>query len=233
NITKNNELLRAISGYSDEELKSMKIDELLHPESTLTSFKDIVSLIEKSKENEYSGKIKYKSKDGNIFYLGTTIIPVLNDSTSVIEGYILIGIDKTGEEMEKQQTMQRVRKNIMDQRTKESTLLKRIKELEDTIMQLQQSQVNNKDTEYVVNALNKEKQKVVALNAQLGHYEKEIETLTKHKDHIVAEEKNKKLEMMKKVKDLSKDNHNLQSKVIELQSQITALQTKLKGSVVE
>jgi PAS domain S-box-containing protein len=233
NIIKDNELLRAISRYEDDDLLSMNINDLLHPQSTVTSFGHLVDLIEKSEDHEYSAKLKYKTKDGSAFYLGTTIIPNINDSTSELEGYILIGIDKTGEEMEKQQTMQRVRKNIMDQRSKESDLAKKIKELEHTILKLQQAQSASKDTDFVINALNKEKQKVVALNAQLGHYEDEIATLKKQKEVMVTEEKNKQFEMMKKIKTLSKENHNLQSKVIELQSQITSLQTKLAGSSVD
>jgi PAS domain S-box-containing protein len=231
NITEANEMLCEISGYTQDELLSMSINDILHQDAVITTFGDIVSLVEK--ENKYEGKVKFKTKEGNTFYLGSTIIPLINDSTSNIEGYIYIGIDQTGSELEKQQTMQRVRKNIMEQRTKESGLSKKIKELEETVADLRKNAVHSKDTEFIKNALNKEKQKVTALNAQITHYEKDIATLTKQKDNIVADEKNKKLEMMKKVKELSKDNHNLQSKVIELQSQITALQTKLKGSVVE
>jgi len=229
-ITEANDLLCDIAGYSKDQIVGMNISNLLHKDAVINNNDDIVKLI--GSETKYKGKIKFQSKENEVFYLSATVIPMKNDSTSAVEGYLYIGIDQTGDELEKQQTMQRVRKNIMEQRTKESTLSKKIKELEETVARLQSNNVNSKDAEFIMNSLNKEKQKVVALNAQITHYERDIANLTKQKDHIVADEKNKKLEMMKKVKELSKENHNLQSKIIELQSQINALQTKLKGSTV-
>ena len=231
NIIEANEMLCEISGYTQEELLSMNISDILYKDSILTNYDDLVELI--GSASKYEGKVKFASKDGEVFYLNSTIIPLYNDITSQHTGYLYIGLDQTDDELEKQQTMQRVRKNIIEQRSKESVLQRRIKELEEQVAQLQSSSVNDKDADFIKNALAKEKQKVTALNAQIAHYEKDIALLTKQKEHIIAEEKAKKMEMMKKVKELSIDNHNLQSKVIELQNQINALQAKLKGSVVE
>lgn len=99
NITEANEMLCEISGYTQDELLSMSINDILHQDAVITTFGDIVSLVEK--ENKYEGKVKFKTKEGNTFYLGSTIIPLINDSTSNIEGYIYIGIDQTGSELEK------------------------------------------------------------------------------------------------------------------------------------
>ena len=100
----------------------------------------------------------------------------------VRDGYIYIGLDQTNDELEKQQTMQRVRKNIMEQRTKEATLQKRIKELEAQIQDLQTHSMSKQDTQMLIKSLNKEKQKVSKLTAQIGHYEQEILELTKDKE---------------------------------------------------
>jgi hypothetical protein len=185
-----------------------------------------------NRDGSYSGKVKYKSKSDEIFYLNTTIITV-HDSASKISGYICIGLDQTGSELEKQQTMQRVRKNIMEQRTKETVLSKKIKMLEEQVQDLQQKSVNNQDAEFIVVALNKEKQKVASLNTQLIHYEKEISNLTRQKNMIVSDEKAKKAELFNKTKELSKENHTQQTKIIELQSHISHLEEKVRGTTVE
>ncbi|MEA2051095.1 MAG: response regulator [Campylobacterota bacterium] len=230
NITEANELLCEVSGYTNDELLNLNVDDLLHKDSTVDSYQSILKLI--GEDNSYKGKIKFKSKTDEIFYLNSTIITIYNDSTAAVDGLIYIGLDQTGDELEKQQTMQRVRKNIMEQRSKESQLSMQIKTLEAEISKLHQNAVNSKDADFIMNSLNKEKQKVSTLNAQIGHYEKELAALTKQKDLIVSDEKNKKLEMMKRVKELSKDNHNLQSKVIELQSTISKMEEQKRGTTV-
>ncbi|MEA3384456.1 MAG: response regulator [Campylobacterota bacterium] len=230
NITEVNDLLIEVSGYSKEELLSLNMNQLLHKDSTTNSYDEIIKLI--GDKDEYKGKIKFKSKEDKVFYLNSTIIPRHNDATGVLIGLVYIGLDQTGDELEKQQTMQRVRKSIIEQRTKESGLGDKIKELENEIKKLHSAAVNSKDADFMIDTLNKEKQKVSTLNAQILHYEKELASLTKHKDLIVSEEKNKKLEMMKRVKELSKENHTLQSKVIELQAMITKTEEQKRGTTV-
>lgn len=231
NITEVNNLLCQISQYSEDELLSMNIDELLHKEAVITNFDSLIKTI--GDNNKYEGKIKFRSKNGNTFYLMSTIIPIINDSTSEKEGYIYIGIDQTGNELEKQQTMQRVRKNIVEQRGKESQLSSRIKELEAEVEKLQKKAVDSKDTDFIINALNKEKQKTTALNAQIAHYERDIHQLTTKKDQLVSEEKIKRQELMSRNKELTKENHILQSKLIDLQAGITQMQEKARGTTVE
>ena len=230
NIIEANDLLSEISEYSKEELIGMNISDLLHGDAIVTNYNDIVKLVEKS--DTYNGKIKFKTKTQNVFYLNMTILQLLNNSTAKHDGYICIGLDQTDSELEKQQTMQRVRKNIMEQRSKESTLSRQIKILEAQNRKLQQDAVNGRDTDFIVSALNKEKQKVLSLNAQVAHYEKELSNLTRQKNMIVSDEKAKKNELMQKNKDLSKENAALQSKIIELQAIITTLQEKQRGKTV-
>jgi PAS domain S-box-containing protein len=229
-ITEANELLCQISQYTNEELLTMSIDHLLHKEAVITNFDTLQKTI--GDNSKYNGKIKFKSKNGNTFYLNSTIIPIINDSSSEKEGYVYIGIDQTGDELEKQQTMQRVRKNIVEQRSKESQLQSRIKELEEQIIQLKKQAVDNKDTDFILNALNKEKQKTAALNAQISHYEREVAMVTSQKNTIVTEEKSKKQELLNRNKDLTRENNQLQSKVIDLQATITRMEEKARGTTV-
>ena len=230
NITKANELLCEISQYTQDELLNMKIDELLHQNSVIKTYDDAIQLIKD--KDLYKGKIKFMAKDQSAFFLNTTIIPIQNDSTGDINGYIYIGIDQTDDELEKQQTMQRVRKNIMEQRTKETTLQKRIKELEAQLQDLQAHSMSKQDTQMLIKSLNKEKQKVSKLTAQIGHYEQEILELTKQKNMMLEEDKEKKMREKKQKEYYLNEKEKFQSKIIELQAKISKLEAKLKATTL-
>ena len=230
NIIEANKQILDLSAYEKDELVGQPIETILHSDTIAVGYNDIKKSIQNKKP--YRGKIKFKSKSDSPFYLNLTVIPDFDDSTSELKHCIYIGLDQTSSELEKQQTMQRVRKNIMDQRGKEVVLAKRIKELEAEVMRLNQSSKNSQDTDFIMEALNKEKQKVLSLNAQIAHYEKDLSIVTKQKDTIVANEKNKRVEMAQKAKEMSRENNLLQSKVIELQSQLAAMEEKARGTTV-
>ena len=229
-ITEANELLCEISQYTQDELLNMTIDDLLHKDSVIKTYDDTLQLIKD--KDIYKGKIKFMAKDQSAFFLNTTIIPIQNDSTGDTNGYIYIGIDQTNDELEKQQTMQRVRKNIMEQRTKEATLQKRIKELEAQLQDLQTHSMSKQDTQMLIKSLNKEKQKVAKLMAQIGHYEQEILELTKQKNMLMEEDKEKKLREKKQKEHYLNEKEKFQSKIIELQAKISKLEAKLKATTL-
>jgi PAS domain S-box-containing protein len=229
-ITEANELLCEISQYTQDELLNMTIDDLLHKDSVIKTYDDTLQLIKD--KDIYKGKIKFMPKDQSAFFLNTTIIPIQNDSTGDTNGYIYIGIDQTNDELEKQQTMQRVRKNIMEQRTKEATLQKRIKELEAQLQDLQTHSMSKQDTQMLIKSLNKEKQKVAKLMAQIGHYEQEILELTKQKNMLMEEDKEKKLREKKQKEHYLNEKEKFQSKIIELQAKISKLEAKLKATTL-
>jgi len=226
NIIESNEMLVEISKYSNQELLSMKIDDILHHDALITTYKDILKIVDNN--DTYKGKLKFQAKDETSFYLNITIIPRYNSSTATIDGYIYIGFDQTDEELEKQQTMQRVRKNIISQRTKESTLTKQVKKLEETIAKLKASTLSDNDTQLVMDKLSKEKQKVATLNSQMEHYEDKISMLTKQKEDLVSGHKDKKATEKNKKNKSSSEMKLLQTKIIELQSKISKLEAKLR-----
>ncbi|MEA2018403.1 MAG: response regulator [Campylobacterota bacterium] len=226
NIFESNMMLSQLSEYSQKELLSMKIDAILHNDALVTSYESIAQMV---KENSlYKGKLKFSSKSGNTFYLNTTVLPMYNDSTNELQGYIYIGIDQTIDELEKQKTMQRVRQNIVTQRSKESGLVSHIKELENDIVKLKNTTLSSSDTQLILDKLSKEKQKVSALTLQIEHYEEKISSLTKQKDEMISGGINKIRDKSKNNKDSIQENRKLQTKIIELQSKVSKLEAKLR-----
>lgn len=228
NIIEANMMLSQLSEYTNEQLLSMKIDDVLHKDALITSYKSIVEMVEQN--SLYKGKLKFASKNSMAFYLNTTVLPMYNDSTNELTGYIYIGIDQTNDELEKQQTMQRVRKNIMSQRTKENTLLQTIKDLEYKIEDIKRNSISSKDTKIIMDKLAKEKTKVTNLNNQIEHYEEKIRAFEMQTEELRYGTKEKKAEELKKKQESSKETHSLQTKVIELQSKIHKLEAQLKSS---
>lgn len=226
NIIESNTMLIQLSEYTQEELLTMKIDALLHNDALVTSYESIALMV---KENSlYKGKLKFSSKNSNTFYLNTTVLPIYNDSTNKLQGYIYIGIDQTNDELDKQQTMQRVRQNIINQRSKESELITQIKNLENDIIKLKHTTLSSSDTQLLIDRLDKEKQKVSSLTIQIEHYEEKIATLTKHKEELISGGISKRRENGKDRKDVIHENKKLQTKIIELQSKVSKLEAKLK-----
>ncbi|MDC0932515.1 response regulator [Arcobacteraceae bacterium] len=230
NIIEVNDLLCELSQYTHDELIGMHIDNILHKDTILKTFNDTLALIDSN--DSFNGKLKFSSKLGNTFYMNSTIITLKNEYSSNIEGYIYICLDQTDDEIEKQQTMQRVRKNMIQQRTKESVLLKNAKELEEEIEKIKASSISSKDTKVILSSLAKEKQKVITLNTQITHYEEQIVKLTQQKQKIDTEEKIKKLETMKKAQDYINEKEKFQSKIIDLQALVSKQEAKLKEKSV-
>ncbi len=230
-ITESNDMLSEVSQYSTAELENIKIDDILHNDSIVANYNGLLNILDDN--NSYKGKIKFIAKDGTTFYLNSTIIPSYNNSTAEIDGYIYIGFDQTTEELEKQRTMQRVRQNIMTQRTKESGLVKHVKELENDIIKLKRTSLDSSDTQLLIDKLNKEKQKVSKLGLQVEHYEEKVTTLTKQKDEWVSGGINKIRDKSKDKNDSQRENKKLQTKIIELQSKVSKLEAKLRPTSYE
>jgi len=230
-ITDANPLICEISQYSKEELIGMHIDTILRKDTSNTTFEETLTLI--SQNELFKTKLKFTSKYGNIFYFNTTIITVKNEYKQDIIGYIYICIDQTEDEIEKQQTMHKVRKNIIEQRTKESNLLKSTKELEEELVKIKFNYISYKDGQALLKKLEREKQKVLALNSQVFHYEQEIIKLKQQKEKVDENDKNKRIMEMKKREKYVNETVKLQSKVIELQSLISKQGAQKKATFVD
>ncbi len=230
-IIESNDMLSEISQYSKEELINIKIDDILHNDSVVANYNSLLTILDDN--SSYKGKIKFKAKDGNTFYLNSTIIPSHSNSTADIDGYIFIGFDQTNEEFEKQKTMQKVRQNITTQRTKELGLVSKIKELEKDVLKLKQSTLNSSDTELLMSKLSREKQKVATLNLQIEHFEDKVILLTKQKEELLSGSKNKNMSAKKKTTESKQETRKLQTKIIELQSKVSKLEAQLRPTSYE
>ena len=97
-ITYVNDAFCNISGYSKEELLGQSHNRVRHPDTKKELFEELWNTILAKKE--WRGNIKNRSKEGGVYYVESTIIPVLN-SKNEIEEFISIRKDVTQRELDK------------------------------------------------------------------------------------------------------------------------------------
>lgn len=91
-ITFVNEEFCKISGYTKEELLGKNHNIVRHPDVLASTFKELWQTILQKKA--YKSTVKNLAKDGNTFYVNTTVFPILNE-TGEIEEFIAIRYDVT------------------------------------------------------------------------------------------------------------------------------------------
>ncbi len=91
-ITYVNDKFCDISGYSREELIGKNHNIIRNPETPKEFFKNLWEILES--KNIYKSIISNKKKDGSIYYVDSTIIPIL-DSNNEVKEYIAIRNDVT------------------------------------------------------------------------------------------------------------------------------------------
>lgn len=92
NITYVNDKFCKVSGYSKEELIGNKHNIIRYPDTPKEFFVDLWKTL--TSKQIYKGVIKNKNKNGDIYYVDSTIIPVLDKDNNIIE-YIAIRNDIT------------------------------------------------------------------------------------------------------------------------------------------
>ena len=174
----------------------------------------------------YSGKIKKQTKNRDEFYNKLTLIPVNNNLSAEIESYIAIGFLTTEEENEKREMMQKVRKNIIQQKSKEANLKKEIISLrQDNMATKKEQSTANSNTSYLRDSIELEKKRNVKMVEQIKYYESEVGILSNKIDSLVAGEREKRKELFAKNKELSGSNKDLTFKIISLQNKLSNMES--------
>lgn len=157
-ITFVNDEFCKISGYSRDELIGKNHNIVRHPDVPAATFKLLWDTIKKKKI--YKSTVKNLAKDGSIFYVNTTVIPILDKQNNIVE-FIAIRYDVTKEvlykeELEiKEKELEELNKNL------EKIVASKVKELK----------ILNETLELRVNAeieKNEEKQRVMFWQSRLA-----------------------------------------------------------------
>ena len=157
-ITFVNDEFCKISGYTKEELLGSNHNIVRHPEVPATKFKLLWDTIKA--KNIYKSTVRNLSKDGSVFYVNTTVVPIL-DELGEIEEFIAIRYDVTKEVFYKQELQRRE----LELQELNATLEKRVEEKTAELQELNATLEQRVKREI---SKNEEKQKVMFWQSRLA-----------------------------------------------------------------
>ncbi|WP_419763928.1 MAG: response regulator [Arcobacter sp.] len=228
NITFANDFFCELAKYRRDELIGQPHNIIRHPDSPKDVFKNLWETIQKGET--WHGKIKNLAKDGSVYYVNSTVIPIFDDLGEDIVEYVGIRFLTTEEEISKREFRKKVIENIQQSKRKELEYINKIKKLEQELKQ------NKKpDLSAYLEQMDNLKRKNGQLKAQVNQYDKQIvEFRTKNESLIVSANKkvNESVTVLKKIKlendKLIKDFKELEDEVALKKDVILDLQTRLE-----
>ncbi|WP_428023721.1 response regulator [Arcobacter sp.] len=227
NITFANDFFCELSKYKREELIGKSHNIIRHPDSPKEVFKNLWETIQRGET--WNGKIKNQAKDGSVYYVNSTIIPIYDDLGEEIIEYVGIRFLTTEDEISKREFRKKVIENIQQSKRKELEYIAKIKKLEQELLQ------NRKpDFSIYLEQMDNLKKKNGQLKAQINQYDKEIIAI-RLKNETLIDSANKKVNdsviVLKKIKTendkLLKDFKELEDEVALKKDVILDLQKRL------
>ncbi len=221
NITFVNDIFCDVAGYTREELIGQPHNILRHPDMPKATFANLWETIQS--KQVWNGKIKNRAKNGNAYHVNANILPVHDKNGNVLE-YMAVRFLMT-EEMEEQRKFKaQVIKKLGEEKSKQLSLNKEIKQLYIDIKQLQSQ---NSNSGYAAEQLEVEKKNKKKMTQQLHSYENELANMTKMAESTIknAKTKTESIELQAKI---ARDKIGpLESKIVKLTSMMQAQKTEI------
>lgn len=165
-ITYANDFFCEITGYKKEELIGQTHNIVRHEDMPKSIYEDMWNTIQEGKV--WSGTIKNKKKNGEPYYVFSTIMPLFDENQNITD-YIAVRFLTTKEEEEKREFKKRVMTSYSEFKKDNYNSHKQIELLTEKIKTL--AIVNDRHNQYI----NEQKEKIRQLKTQINFYEKEIQ----------------------------------------------------------
>jgi PAS domain S-box-containing protein len=157
-ITFVNDEFCKISGYSKDELIGQNHNIVRHPDVPASKFQLLWDTINAKKI--YKDTVKNLSKDGSVFYVNTTVIPILDEYENIVE-FVAIRYDVTKEVLYKHQ----LQKKEIELQELNATLEKRVQEKTKELQELNETLEKRVQEEILKN---EQKQQVMFWQSRLA-----------------------------------------------------------------
>lgn len=210
NIIFANQLFLSFLGYSEvDDIKEKSFNDLISSDID----KNIISkLWETLEKNEpWTSDIKYKNLKGEVFYIKSTFLKIINESHYE---YICIGFDSTNEVNKKREFHKNILNNIKDKSIEINQSLKDLQTKDLIISNLE-------------NELKIEKQRNIDFQSQIKYYENELKTVD---DRVIKQLKMKNFEteeLKNAMARIKKEKQVNLSKILNLEEELLATKLKL------
>ncbi|WP_419768210.1 response regulator [Arcobacter sp.] len=213
NITFANDFFCDISKYKREELIGKPHNIVRHPDSSKEIFKNLWETIKKGET--WNGKIKNLAKDGSVYYVNSTVIPLFDELGNEIVEYVGIRFLTTEEENSKREFRKKVIENMQQSKKKEIEYINKIRELEQEI----RTSVKP-DLSMYLEQMDNMKKKNGQLKAQINQYDKEIVVIRKKNEELIDSANNKVSKSIFALRKIKSENDKLIKDFKELEIEI-------------
>jgi PAS domain S-box-containing protein len=204
NISFMNTLMLDVSGYEKEDIVDLHFNDIIHPE---IAKKYINSAWKDLKDGKlWKGNTKFINKNGETFYLNTTIFKTNT------EDFITIGFLTTKENLEKRDFQRKVIQKFQESNKKEYELNQLNNELQNKFDKLRDLYDDN------LNTLKALKEKNMSNVRQLSHYELQGDNLTQKYEKFMNSKKEEIELYIKNLNSEKQKNEKLTQKYDELLS---------------
>ena len=207
-ITYANENFLQVSAYSLDELLGKTHNIVRHPDVPASIYKELWETILSGEI--WKGKLKNRAKDGNEYYVNSTILPVYDDYGKEIVEYVGIRFLTTQEETKSREFKKRVISNVKETREYKSTVNQKIADLENQLKKQQ-------NIYFVEEALLNEKKRNSELKSQISFYEEEISDMKERYEDMLFSTNEESAEMKYDLKTIKNENEHLVQKMNKLE----------------
>lgn len=221
NITYMNKTLLEIAGYEASEIAGLNFDDIIHPDVPKKYIDETWEEIKNDKL--WKGNTKFLSKSKETFYLNNAIFKINNEN----EEFITIAFLTTKENLEKRDFHKKVLLNIKASNKKEFELKEKIKELATLLNDKKFTTLNEKKL------IEELKEKIVANQRQLNHYELQMENVNQKYTKLIESKKDEINSYIETVKEKKKKVDSLIHEKNELNEDIELLRKQNKRLVAD
>jgi len=207
-ITYANENFLQVSAYSLDELLGKTHNIVRHPDVPASIYKELWETILSGEI--WKGKLKNRAKDGNEYYVNSTILPVYDDYGKEIVEYVGIRFLTTQEETKSREFKKRVISNVKETREYKSTVNQKIANLENQLKKQQ-------NIYFVEEALLNEKKRNSELKSQISFYEEEISDMKERYEDMLFSTNEESAEMKYDLRTIKNENEHLVQKMNKLE----------------
>ena len=220
NIIEANNFFYDALEYEHGELIGTNIVNLIHPNSIPRAYKQMKDNIKH--EKSWKGKMLFLSKNDDIVPLRATSIPLKDDDTGELSGYLFIGFLAYEEEEEKKEITYKARRNIMTEKQKILQLTKKLKECE-RLLKENQNGIPLKDVNILKHSFEAERAKNTKLVEQIKYYELLTKELQNRLDNVLDIEKEKRKEIIMQLQQCKREKRRLEDELLSARAVISKL----------
>lgn len=219
NITLVNDMFCEVSGYTQEELIGKNQNIIRHPDMPISVYDDMLKVIKDKKV--WKGKLKAISKNGDTYYVNSTIFPILDDFSGEIKEFIDIRFITTEYVAKEREFKKKVLNNIKMTKQNEQALRDRIKELEKFAGKVKHiNMIEERIEQKAVENIN--------LTKQLKHYENMIKQLNASYDEMVTKTNKKVSVIATEHSEIQKENSYLKEELKKTVLELNTVKSEFK-----